>query len=116
MLTPYSLTTGLESTDGNPVKSNAAALEEDSRPTQLRIRIRIPKEYQNEPVISRLITACGLTVNVNAALLGSNIKNDGWFDLDLKGSKAQIDSGLIYLNDLDVEIWSKSTDPDEENW
>lgn len=89
---------------------------EDTRPTQLRIRIRIPKEYQEEPILSRLISEHGLTVNLNAALLSANIKNDGWFDLDLKGTKRQIDSGVIYLNDLDVEIWSKSSDPDEENW
>ncbi|AFY81451.1 NIL domain-containing protein [Oscillatoria acuminata] len=89
---------------------------DDSRPTHLRIRIRIPKEYQEEPIISRLISDHELTVNLNAALLASNIKNDGWFDLDLRGKKCQIDSAMIYLNDLDVEIWSKSTDPDEENW
>ncbi|MCT7958245.1 NIL domain-containing protein [Laspinema palackyanum] len=89
---------------------------DDSRPTHLRIRIRIPKEYQEEPIISRLISDYGLTVNLNAALLSANIKNDGWFDLDLRGKQGQIDSAMIYLNDLDVEIWSKSTDPDEENW
>lgn len=91
-------------------------LSDDSRPTQLRIRIRIPKEYQEEPISSRLISEYKLTVNVNAALLSANIKNDGWFDLDLRGNQRQIDSAMIYLNDLDVEIWSKSTDPDEENW
>ncbi|MCT7968564.1 NIL domain-containing protein [Laspinema sp. D1] len=89
---------------------------DDSRPTHLRIRIRIPKEYQEEPIISHLISDYGLTVNLNAALLSANIKNDGWFDLDLRGKQCQIDSAMIYLNDLDVEIWSKSTDPDEENW
>lgn len=91
-------------------------LSDDDRPTHLRIRIRIPKEYQEEPIISRLISEYKLTVNLNAALLSANIKNDGWFDLDLRGTKRQIDSAMIYLNDLDVEIWSKSTDPDEENW
>jgi hypothetical protein len=105
--------------DGSSQGSQPPSLQratDDSRPTHLRIRIRIPKEYQDEPIISRLISDYELTVNLNAALLASNIKNDGWFDLDLRGKKCQIDSAMIYLNDLDVEIWSKSTDPDQENW
>ncbi|MCC3469229.1 MAG: NIL domain-containing protein [Microcoleus sp. PH2017_06_SFM_O_A] len=42
----------------------------DSRLTQTRIRIRIPKQYHQEPVISNLISEHGLKVNFNAALLG----------------------------------------------
>ncbi|OCR02174.1 ABC transporter [Oscillatoriales cyanobacterium USR001] len=90
--------------------------EDDIRPTQTRIRMRVPKEYHQEPVISRLISQYGLTVNVNAALLGVNSSDDGWFDLELHGSASQIASALIYLNDLDVEIWSNSTEPDQETW
>ena len=56
----------------------------DSRPTQTRIRIRVPKEYHQEPVISNLISQYGLTVNFNAALLGVKTSDDGWFDLELK--------------------------------
>ncbi|WP_363319205.1 hypothetical protein [Microcoleus sp. PH2017_01_SCD_O_A] len=39
-----------------------------------------------------------------------------WFDLELNGTSQQIESALIYLNDLDVEIWSNSNHPDEETW
>ena len=88
----------------------------DSRPTKTRIRIRVPKEYHQEPVISRLISECGLTVNFNAALLGVKTADDGWFDLELNGTAQQIENALIYLNDLDVEIWSDSTNSDEETW
>jgi ABC-type methionine transport system ATPase subunit len=88
----------------------------DSRPTQTRIRIRVPKEYHQEPVISNLISEYGLTVNFNAALLGVKTLDDGWFDLELNGTSQQIESALIYLNDLDVEIWSNSNKPDEETW
>jgi len=28
----------------------------------------------------------------------------------------QIESALIYLAEMDIEIWSKSTDPEEEIW
>jgi ABC-type methionine transport system ATPase subunit len=70
-----------------------------------RIRLRIPKEFHQEPVISRLVSNYGLTVNITAAMLGSNGIGDGWFDLDLQGSSEQIESALIYINDLDLEIW-----------
>ncbi|GAA6618002.1 NIL domain-containing protein [Scytonema sp. NUACC26] len=70
-----------------------------------RIRLRIPKEFHQEPVISRLISNYGLTVNITAAMLGSNGIGDGWFDLDLQGSSEQIESALIYINDLNLEIW-----------
>ena len=89
---------------------------EDNRPTQTRIRIRIPQKYHREPIISRLISDHKLTVNLNAALLGANASNEGWFDLELQGTTHQIRSAFIYLAELDVEIWSKSTDPEEEIW
>ena len=88
----------------------------DNRRTQIRIRIQIPKQYHQEPVISRLISDHGLTVNLNAALLSANEYNDGWFDLELIGTNRQIQSALIYLAEMNVEIWNKSTDPEEENW
>jgi len=80
----------------------------DNTLTNKRIRLRIPKEYHQEPVISRLVSDYGLTVNISAAILGSNAIGDGWFDLDLQGTPSQIDNALIYLNDLDLEIWDES--------
>ena len=88
----------------------------DTRPTQTRIRIRVPKQYHQEPVISNLISEYGLKVNFNAALLGAKTTDDGWFDLELNGTAQQIESALTYLNDLDVEIWSNSNNPAEESW
>lgn len=88
----------------------------DNRPTQIRIRIRISQKYYHEPIISKLISEYRLNVNVNAALLAANAPNDGWFDLELRGTKQQIQRALIYLNQLDVQIWSQSTNPEEENW
>ncbi|HBB30955.1 MAG TPA: ABC transporter [Cyanobacteria bacterium UBA9273] len=81
---------------------------EDPRPTQTRLRIRIPHRYHQEPVISNLISIQGLKVNISAALLGGNAKGDGWFDLRLEGTPKQIDSALIYLSDLDIEVWTES--------
>jgi hypothetical protein len=65
--------------------------------TSQRIRMRITKEYHQEPVISRLVSEYGLTVNIKAAFLGQDAISDGWFDLDLQGTKSQIANGLIYL-------------------
>src|SRR4028119_1904935 len=73
------------------------------RPTQTRIRVRIPKEYNDEPVISRLVSDYGVTVNITAALLGANARDDGWFDLELRGKTPQIQSALTYLDELDLE-------------
>jgi ABC-type methionine transport system ATPase subunit len=76
--------------------------------TNKRIRLRIPSNYHQEPVISRLVSNYGLTVNIAAAILGANAVGDGWFDLDLQGTTAQIDSAIAYLNELDLEIWDDS--------
>ncbi len=85
------------------------------RPTQTRIRLRIPKKFNNEPIISRLISHHGVTVNIAAALLGPNGRDDGWFDLELRGSSRQIQSALTYLNELDLEIWGESNQ-EEDGW
>jgi len=86
-----------------------------NRPTQTRIKIRIPKAFHEEPVISRLISQHNITVNITAALLGANARDDGWFDLELRGTTHQLQSALTYLNELDLEIWSQST-PEQDGW
>jgi ABC-type methionine transport system ATPase subunit len=73
-----------------------------------RIRLRIPKDYHQEPVISQLVSDYGLTINITAAILGANAVGDGWFDLDLKGTDTQIQDGLNYLQDLKLEVWDDS--------
>ncbi|HEY9696616.1 MAG TPA: NIL domain-containing protein [Trichocoleus sp.] len=93
--------------------TSALASENGDRKTQVRIRLRIPKRYQQEPIISNLISQYGLTVNIAAALLSANAREDGWFDLDLQGTTSHVQSALIYLNDLDLEIWH---DTEEESW
>ncbi|MGB5962426.1 MAG: NIL domain-containing protein [Coleofasciculaceae cyanobacterium] len=79
-----------------------------NRPTKTRIRVRIPKEYNDEPVISRLVSHYGVTVNIAAALLGANARDDGWFDLELRGTTKQIQSALTYLAEMDLEMWNES--------
>lgn len=85
------------------------------RLTQTRIKVHIPKDLHEEPVISRLISHHGVTVNIAAALLGANTRDDGWFELELRGKPAQIQSALTYLNELDLEIWGESA-AEEDGW
>ncbi|MBD1927021.1 NIL domain-containing protein [Trichocoleus sp. FACHB-90] len=99
----------------NELAVNSTTAPEDNRPTKTRVRIRIPKQYQEEPVISRLISHHGVTVNIAAALLGANARDDGWFDLELIGTTRQLQSALTYLDEMDLEIWRKS-DKEEEGW
>ncbi len=101
--------TSFPSQDAEPIGSAAV------RQVQTRVRLRIPKQYQHEPILSNLITRHHLTVNVTAALLSHNSCDDGWFDVELQGTPAQLDEAFLYLNDLTVEIW-RETDPTEENW
>lgn len=85
------------------------------RHTQTRIRIRIPKQYHQEPILSDLIAQYKLTINIQAALLTPNAKEDGWFDLELRGTVEQVQNALVYLNDLSLEIWHDS-DAHQETW
>ncbi|HEY9704454.1 MAG TPA: NIL domain-containing protein [Allocoleopsis sp.] len=80
----------------------------DARLTEKRIRVKIPKHYHQEPVISHLISNYNITVNITAARLIGNAHSDGWFELNLQGKLTDIESALTYLNDLNLEIWNES--------
>lgn len=105
---------GLDTTESvQDQQAVRTAIAEHDRPTQTRVRLRIPKNYHQEPVISRLVSHHGLTVNIMAALLGANAHDDGWFDLELRGQVRQIRSALIYLDELNLEIWHDSNAQDD---
>jgi hypothetical protein len=78
-----------------------------NRLTSKRIRLRIPREFHQEPIISGLVLESGLNINISAAILGGNGVGDGWFDLDLQGTMTQIQQGISYLNDLNLETWQE---------
>lgn len=73
-----------------------------------QIRLRIPQQYHQEPVISNLVSKYQVTVNISAAILGANAKGDGWFHLVLSGQSEQVKDALGYLNDLNLEILNQS--------
>ncbi len=95
--------------------SNISDSNSSERLTTTRIKVRIPKQLREEPVISHLISQYSLTVNIAAALLSPNGRDDGWFDLELRGTSQQIQNALIYLNELDLEIWSQ-LHSEEDGW
>ncbi len=111
MLTENKTNYQIQPNSRQPIQISTSGAE--NMQTSTRVSIRIPKKYRQEPVISRLIGDCGLTVNIKAALLGNRGYTGGWFDLELWGNTQQIRDGLIYLSELDpgvyLEIWHEST-------
>lgn len=83
--------------------------------TQLRVRLYIPAHYQQEPVLSRLISNYGLVVNITGAVLENNTHKDGCFDLELRGSFEQIKRGLGYLDSLHIQVIGKPN-PAGDSW
>ncbi|MBW4688726.1 MAG: NIL domain-containing protein [Komarekiella atlantica HA4396-MV6] len=68
------------------------------------ICIRIPQHYHRQPIISRLISRYDLTVNIAAAILKVDTRDDGWFNLEIQGSFQQVEAGIAYLQKLDIKI------------
>ncbi|NMF63836.1 hypothetical protein DP113_12460 [Brasilonema octagenarum UFV-E1] len=83
------------------------AVFKSSSITKIRLRLQIPGHYQQEPVISRLIAIYGLVVNITGAMLGKQTNGEGCFDLELRGTVAQIRHGLAYLESLNLKIVGK---------
>ena len=75
--------------------------------TPIDSRIRIPQHYQRQPLISRLVSRYGVTVNITAAILTAT-DNYGWFDLQLQGNSEHICDGLLYLQNLGVDLMNLS--------
>jgi ABC-type methionine transport system ATPase subunit len=69
-----------------------------------RIQIQIPPKYAREPIISTLTTRYELDVNILSALLATNSRESGWFDLELYGIPSRIQEALAYLTQLHIEI------------
>jgi NIL domain len=67
------------------------------------------RNFHQEPVISRLVSDYGLTINITAAILGANAVGDGWFDLDLQGTTAQIDRAIKHLQEIELETWDENS-------
>ena len=86
-----------------------------NRAAKTRIRLHIPKKYHQEPIVFNLAAQHHLEVNILSAVLGKNAVGDGWFDLELRGKSESIDNALVYLAELDIEIWHES-DQETDGW
>ncbi|MBR8830010.1 MAG: hypothetical protein N5P05_003333 [Chroococcopsis gigantea SAG 12.99] len=89
-----------------------------NRITIRRIKIKIPKEHIQEPIVSELGAKYNIKVNILAALLTAEVAQDGWFDLQIEGRSRSIEEALSYLAELNVEIWhdSAQTASDADDW
>lgn len=85
-----------------------------ARLTITRIHLQIPISYRGEPVISRLISEFGLSVNITGAMAGSNTDERGYFDLELRGTVQQINHGLSFLESLDLTVVGKPNAHEDE--
>ncbi len=106
----------IDTNDNRPMnfKPDSELSEPDSDElSKTQITMRVPQNYHKEPIISRLVSEHGVTVNIIAAILGENAKEDGWFNLELEGTSHQIQSALVYLEELDLEVWDKSNNSDD---
>lgn len=74
------------------------------KPAPVQSRICIPQRYNRQPIISRLVSRYNLTVNITAASLTSDSKEDGWFDLELSGNPPELALSLSYLQGLGVDL------------
>ncbi|MDF5722494.1 MAG: NIL domain-containing protein [Rhizonema sp. PD37] len=81
--------------------------EGEGQTTRAKFQVCIPKMYRTSPIITRLVSCYGLTVNITGASLNSKTE-DGWFDLELWGRRQQIVDGLRYLRELGLQIWLSS--------
>ncbi|MEH1868865.1 MAG: NIL domain-containing protein [Nostoc sp.] len=95
--------------------SLVSSVSNKSQVTQIRLRIYIPKCYLQAPVISQLISAYGLVVNITKAMLQPNTDEQGCFDIELRGTVPQISNGLAYLESLNLRIVGKPN-ADSDSW
>ncbi|KAF3887206.1 MULTISPECIES: NIL domain-containing protein [Nostocales] len=80
----------------------------DNRRTETRVTVYIPKDMHEQPVISKLISHSGVTVNIATAQLLGDVPQKGCLDLELRGTVFQIASALTYLDELNLEIKHKA--------
>jgi ABC-type methionine transport system ATPase subunit len=80
-----------------------------SQQAQIRLKVQIPPRYHQEPIISRLALQTAIEVNILGGILTPNSRESGWFDLQLQGTRLQLDYALDYLNNLGITIWDSSS-------
>ncbi|MBF2047088.1 MAG: NIL domain-containing protein [Elainella sp. C42_A2020_010] len=84
----------------------------EKQPTaHLRVRVYL---YQQEPIVSHLISQFGLSVNVNQVVLEDQVF-PRQIDLELHGTIAQVQQGLAYLASVSLAVQGKPN-ADGDSW
>jgi hypothetical protein len=86
-------------------ESEAEITAIERKTNRAKFHVCIPQSYRSSPIITGLVTCCGLTVTILGALLEKSSENDGWFDLEVWGRPQEIISGLRYLKEKGLQIW-----------
>ena len=81
--------------------------------SSLRLRLRIPPEHVQQPILSELIRNFPVQLNIRAAMLASSGQEGGWFDVQLDGDDATLKAALAQLKAQGVELW---VDTPTEDW
>ncbi|AMA08570.1 NIL domain-containing protein [Picosynechococcus sp. PCC 73109] len=85
------------------------------RHTQVNILVQIPKQYQQDPIITQLAVKYNVQVNILAATLGRDNTVSGWFDLQISGLNQAVKDALFYLEDHNVGVYHKES-PKTDGW
>jgi ABC-type methionine transport system ATPase subunit len=65
------------------------------------VRLVFPPSLQDEPIINRLLRKYSFTVNI----LRANVTPEqGWMDILISGSAAEIESSYTWLREQGVEV------------
>jgi ABC-type methionine transport system ATPase subunit len=85
------------------------------RHTQINILVQIPKQYQQDPIITQLAVKYGVQINILAATLGRDATVSGWFDLQISGPEQAVKDTLLYLEDHNISVYRKNSE-DTDGW
>lgn len=81
---------------------------------RVRLRLEIPAFYQQEPILSRLISDFDLVVNITGAMLSQNV-NGSYCNLEIRGTPERINRGLMYLKSLNIRMLGRPN-ATEDDW
>lgn len=68
---------------------------------QLRVKLTFPEKLIKEPVIYNLGKKYNIITNVRRANVEQLV---GWVVLELDGAEADLEAGLLYLDEVGVEV------------
>jgi ABC-type methionine transport system ATPase subunit len=90
--------------------------EPSSEPlSSLRLRLRIPHDQVQKPILADLVRQFPVQLNIRAAMLASSGHEDGWFDVQLDAEDDTLKAAIAHLKEQGVELYFE-TPADTEDW